>query len=57
MVIVGHICRETGKVCEYATVNGYCQMTACINHPHITVTTWAWQKPTEEQREAVKWDA
>lgn len=31
----GGICRENGKYCQYATWQGYCTMTACINHPPV----------------------
>ena len=46
----GGICRETGKFCQYATQNGYCQMTVCINHPSIEIITYPWmvEKPKED---------
>ena len=27
--ISGYICHETGDICEHATINGFCQLTAC----------------------------
>lgn len=46
----GGICRETGKFCQYATQNGYCQMTACINRPSVEIITYPWmvEKSKEE---------
>lgn len=33
MMICGYLCREYGHVCECATPEGYCMLTACVNHP------------------------
>lgn len=38
----GGTCRETGKFCQYATPNGYCQITVCINHPLVETITFPW---------------
>lgn len=38
----GGICRETGRFCPYATVNRYCSLTACINHPSIITIPYEW---------------
>lgn len=45
----GGICRETGKFCPYATVNRYCQMTTCVNHPSVEIIIYPWmiEKPKE----------
>ena len=39
---IGGICRETGRYCPYATVNHYCSMTVCVNHPSVEIITYPW---------------
>lgn len=29
---VRRYCMSTGRMCEYATEFGYCQLTACVKH-------------------------
>ena len=45
----GGICSKTGKYCTYATVHGYCTITACVNHPSVEIITYPWmvEKPKE----------
>lgn len=47
----GSICRETGKFCTYATQNGHCQVTTCINHPSVEIITYPWmvERPKEKK--------
>ena len=49
MVVCGHICREYGHVCEFATGNGYCMITACVRHTPepFSTTTWIVEEPKE----------
>jgi len=33
-----YLCKEKGKTCEYAAVNGWCEATTCINKGMPKVT-------------------
>ena len=51
MALYGYICRDTGRPCEFATINGYCMLSACALQPQrgIINIKWPWMKPKEKQ--------
>lgn len=45
MVICGNVCRFKGIVCELATENGYCKVTACARHSVADTITYTNANP------------